>query len=158
MGEIFLALEQSGLGAAMRGSSFLYPLANVLHILGLASFAGAIAIMDARLLGAFQPMPLRPFVGRWRRVAMIAFAVQVVSGFMLFSAEASAIIENPIYRLKLLLIVLGLANVAAFEIVAKPEVAGWREGPPPAAARVSGALSLLIWAGVATAGRLIAYF
>jgi hypothetical protein len=158
LADLFLALEQSGLGAAMRGSSFLYPLSTVLHIVGLACFAGAIAIMDARLLGAFAPMPLKPFVSRWRQAAAVAFAVQAVSGFLLFSAEASAIAENPVFQFKVLLIVLGLANVAAFEIVTKPEVAGWKDGPPPTAARVSGALSLLIWAGVATLGRLIAYF
>lgn len=154
----FLGLEQSGLGAAMRGSSFLYPLANVLHILGLASFAGAIAIMDARLLGAFAQMPLRPFVSRWRRVAMAAFAVQVSSGFLLFAAEASAIAENPVFQLKVLLIVIGLANVAVFELVTKPGLAGWHDGRPPPAARISGAISLLAWFSVAAAGRLIAYF
>jgi hypothetical protein len=158
MGEIFLALEQSGLGAAMRSSSVLYPTANVLHIVGLSFFFGAISIMDARLLGAFQPMPLKPFVSRWRRVAMAAFAIQIVSGFMLFSAEASAIVENPVFRLKVLLIVIGLANVVAFEVVTKPGITGWTDGRPPTAARVSGALSLAIWTTVAIAGRLIAYF
>lgn len=156
--DIFLALEQSGLGAVMRGSSFLYPLANVLHIIGLAAFAGAIAVMDARLLGAFQPMPLAPFVGRWRRIAMVGFAIQVTSGFLLFSAEASAIVENPVFRLKVLLILVGLANVAVFEFVTKPGLATWREGRPPLSARISGAVSLVAWLSVAAAGRLIAYF
>ena len=154
----FLALEQSGLGAAMRGSAVLYPLANVLHILGLVSFAGAIAIMDARLLGAFAELPLGPFVSRWRRVAMAGFAIQIASGFLLFSAEASAIVENPVFRLKMLLILLGLINVATFELVTKPGLTIWREGRPSPAARVSGAVSLLIWLSVAASGRLIAYF
>lgn len=158
MGEWFLALEQSGLGDAMRSSSVLYPLANVAHIVGLCFFFGAIAIMDARLIGAFTAMPLKPFVSRWRRVAMAAFAIQVVSGFMLFSAEASAIVENPVFRNKMILIVLGLANVAAFELVTKKEIAGAAGGPPPTAARVSGIVSLAIWTLVAVAGRLIAYF
>ena len=155
---ILLALEHSGLGAAMRGSAFLYPLANVLHIVGLSLFAGAIAIMDARLLGAFAALPLASFVRRWRRVAMAAFAVQIASGFMLFSAEASSIAENPVFRLKMLLIVVGLANVAAFEIVAKPGISGWTGAGVPVAARVSGAASLALWAAVAVFGRLIAYF
>jgi hypothetical protein len=162
MGELlagwFLALEQSGLGEAMRGSRFLYPLANVTHILGLAGFAGAVAIMDARLLGAFAATPLAPFVARWRRAAMAAFAVQAASGFLLFAAEASAIAENPVFRLKMLLIAAGLANVAVFEAATRPGLAGWREGPPPPAARIAGAVSLAAWAAVAAAGRLIAYF
>ena len=156
--DVFLALEQSALGAVMRGSWFLYPLANVLHIIGLAGFAGAIAIMDSRLLGAFQAMPLAPFVSRWRQIAVVAFAVQVVSGVLLFSAEASAIIENPVFRAKVLLIVVGLANVAVFELVTKPGLATWREGRPPPSARLSGAVSLATWLAVAAAGRLIAYF
>lgn len=156
--DVFLALERSGLGAAMRESWFLYPLANVLHVLGLAGFAGAIAIMDARLLGAFRGIPLAPFVDRWRRVAMAAFAVQVASGILLFSAEASAIVENPVFRVKILLIVLGLANVAVFELVSRPGLATWRDGNPPPSARISGAVSLIAWLAVAAAGRLIAYF
>lgn len=155
---LFLALEHSGLGAAMRESSFLYPLANVLHILGLAGFAGAIAIMDARLLGALAQMSLGPLVARWRKVAMIAFAVQVVSGFMLFSAEASAIVENPVFRLKVLLIAIGLANVAVFELVTKQGLGNSVDGSPALAAKVSGTVSLLAWFAVAAAGRLIAYF
>ena len=158
MAELFLALEQSGLGAAMRESSFLYPLANVLHILGLGAFAGAIAIMDARLLGAFAQMPLVAFVRRWRKVAMAAFVVQVVSGFLLLSAEASAIVENPVFRLKVLLIMVGLVNVAVFELVTKPRLAGSHDAQPGLAAKVSGTVSLLVWFAVAAAGRLIAYF
>jgi hypothetical protein len=103
-------------------------------------------------------MPLRSFVGRWRKAAMAAFVVQVVSGFMLFSAEATAIIENPIYQLKLLLIGIGLANVAVFELVTKPGLVGAGNGEPPFAAKVSGTVSLLTWFAVAAAGRLIAYF
>jgi hypothetical protein len=154
-----LALEQSGLGEAMRGSSFLYPLANVTHILGLAAFAGAVAIMDVRLLGGFTALPLAPFVARWRRAAMAAFALQVGSGILLFSAEASAIAENPVFRLKLLLIAIGLANVAVFELATRPKLSGWQPGAaPPAAARFSGAISLGAWLAAAAAGRLIAYF
>jgi hypothetical protein len=154
-----LALEQSGLGAAMRGSPVLYPLANVAHILGLASFAAAVAVMDVRLLGGFAQLPLQPFVARWRRVAMAACAVQVVSGLMLFSAEASAIAENPVFRLKLLLIAIGLANIAVFELATRPRLLDWRlGGSPPAGARIAGAVSLAAWLGTAAAGRLIAYF
>jgi len=154
-----LALEQSGLGAAMRSSAFLYPSANVLHILGLAVFAAAVAIMDLRLLGTFSTMPLARFVARWRRIAAAALLVQVVSGFLLFAAEASAIAENPVFRLKLLLILIGILNVVLFEIMTRPRLSGWVPGaPPPAAARIAGAVSLAAWLSVAAAGRLIAYF
>jgi hypothetical protein len=47
---IFVALEQSGFAAAIRQSPWLYPAANVGHIVFLVLFAGAIAVMDVRLL------------------------------------------------------------------------------------------------------------
>jgi len=58
---IFVALEQSGFAAAIRQSPWLYPAANVGHIVFLVLFAGAIAVMDVRLLGglsATAPAPL----------------------------------------------------------------------------------------------------
>jgi len=154
-----LALEHSGFGAAMRGSTVLYPVANVAHVLGLAGFAAAVTIMDVRLLGGFPQLPVRPFVARWRRVAVAAFLVQVVSGVMLFAAEASAIAANPVFLVKLLLIAVGLANVAVFELAMRPHLADGPAGTPlPAGARFAAALSLAAWLGTAAAGRLIAYF
>jgi hypothetical protein len=47
---IFVALEHSGFSAAVRQSPWIYPAANVGHILALAVFAGAIAVMDVGLL------------------------------------------------------------------------------------------------------------
>jgi len=52
---IFVALEQSGFGAAIRQSTWIYPAANIGHIVALVVFAGSIAMMDVRLLGASRP-------------------------------------------------------------------------------------------------------
>ena len=41
--QFLIALEQSGLGAAIRQSTWAYPAANVGHILALTLFAGAVA-------------------------------------------------------------------------------------------------------------------
>src|SRR5262245_9455861 len=55
---IFVALEQSGFAAAIRQSLWLYPAANVGHIVSLTFFAGAVAVMDIRLLGGLgRPRP-----------------------------------------------------------------------------------------------------
>ncbi len=45
---LFVALEQSAFAAAIRQSIWIYPLANVGHIVGLFCFAGALAVMDLR--------------------------------------------------------------------------------------------------------------
>jgi len=50
---IFVALEGSGLGQMIRQSRWLYMTANVGHIVSLVVFAGAVAVLDLRMAGAF---------------------------------------------------------------------------------------------------------
>jgi len=157
--EIFVALEQSGFAAAVRESPWLYPLANVGHIVALVVFAGAIAVMDLRLLGAFAAMAPGPLLRRARSVAVAAFCVQAATGFMLFAAEASHVVVNPVFQIKMALVVAGLANVLAFELVTRRKIAHLPAGAAmPAAGRIAGVLSLGVWIAVAACGRSIAYF
>ena len=156
---IFVALEQSGFAAAIRQSRWLYPVANVGHIVCLAVFASAVAIMDLRLLGAFAATAPGRVLSRARRAAIAAFCGMAVTGFMLFSAEASHLVVNPALRLKFLLVAAGLLNVLVYEIVARRAVETAPPGAPlPRSARSAGALSLVIWIAVAACGRSIAYF
>ena len=83
----------------------------------------------------------------------------MLTGAVLFTAEASHVIMNRVFQFKLALIALGLLNVALFEIFTAPKV---RELPPlaplPAAAKRAGIASIAIWLMVAACGRSIAYF
>ena len=157
--EIFVALEQSDFAAAIRQSHWLYPVANVGHILSLVAFAGAVAVMDLRLLGAFAATAPGRVLARARIAAIAAFCGLAATGSMLFSAEASHLVLNPVLRLKFLLVATGLVNVLIYEIGARRAVATLPPGAPlPRAARTSAALSLAIWIAVAACGRSIAYF
>src|SRR5437588_845887 len=63
---IFVALEGSSFAAAIRQSLWLYPAANVGHIVSLFVFAGAVAVMDVRLLGGFAATAPARLIGRAR--------------------------------------------------------------------------------------------
>lgn len=156
---VFTALEGSGLGQAIRQSSWIYMAANVGHIVSLVVFAGAIAVLDLRMIGAFAATAPGRVLGGARRAVVLAFAGLVLTGAVLFTAEASHVIMNRVFQLKLALIALGLINVTLFEIFTAPKV---RELPPlaplPAAARRAGMISLTVWIAVAICGRSIAYF
>jgi hypothetical protein len=156
---IFVALEQSGFAAAIRQWRWLYPVANVGHILSLTAFASAVAVMDLRLLGAFAATAPGRLLARARIAAIAAFGGLAVTGFMLFSAEASHLVLNPVLRLKFLLIAAALLNALIYDIVMRRAVEALPPGKPvPRAARASAALSLVIWVAVAACGRSIAYF
>ena len=156
---IFIALEGSGFAAAIRQSLWLYPAANVGHVVALVFFAGAVAVMDVRLLGGLAATAPGRLLARARWFAIAALVAMAITGFMLFSAEASHVSLNPVFQVKAALIGAGLVNVALFEFGAKRAVEGLPPGATmPARARVVGAVSLVIWVTVAACGRSIAYF
>jgi hypothetical protein len=153
------AIEHSWLGVLARESVWLYATANVLHILALTVFAASVAMMDARLLGAFREIAPGPFVNRVRVVAIAAFMAMILTGSVLFAAEATHVSVNPVFRIKLLLIAAALTNALVFELAGKARLNGIPAGTStPALARASAAISLVLWFSVAAAGRLIAYF
>jgi hypothetical protein len=158
-GGVLSAIEHSGFGVAARESIWLYPAANVGHILTLTIFASAVAMMDARLLGAFQSIAPGVFLRSVRYVAAGALLLMLATGSVLFTAEATHVAFNRVFQIKIALIGLALLNALLFEMFAAEKVRAWPANlllPP--VARVSAALSLGLWFCVAAAGRLIAYF
>ena len=154
--QLLIDLEQSAFAAAIRQSVWAYPAANVGHILALALFAGAVAVMDLRLLGLFAATPALAIVRPARAVAMLGLLLMALTGFALFSAEASHVAMNPVFQVKAALIALGVLNAL---LIAGPALAAAGTGATlPAGARWAAALSLAIWLSVAACGRLIAYF
>jgi hypothetical protein len=106
--QVLIALEQSDLAAAIRQSVWAYPAANVGHIVALTLFAGSVAIMDARLLGAFAAAPPADVVRR-RAGGDAGPAAHGGNGPVLFTAEASHV-ASAVFQVKAALIALGLLN------------------------------------------------
>jgi hypothetical protein len=156
---IFVAIEGSAFAAAVRQSPYAYMVANVAHILSLMVFFGAVAVMDLRLAGFFQATWPGSLLRRARLVAILGFIGLVVSGAVLFVAEASHIVLNGVFQLKLALIGLGLLNIIWFEYFIAGQVRDLQPNTPlPGNARFVGVSSIAIWLTVAACGRLIAYF
>lgn len=150
---LFQLLERSGFGLLIRDAVLIYPIANVVHVLAALVFFASVAIMDLRVLGALREDASEAVIRRFRPVAIGAFCMLIGSGIILFTPEASAIIKNPSFQIKLALIAIGLANVIWLERALKRGYPGMTAR----SARVPAALSLVVWLGVAAAGRYIAY-
>src|SRR5215469_10541721 len=148
----FTALEQSSLGAAARGSAWLYPLANLSHVLGAALLVGAIAAFDIQVLR--HAKNAGAIARAVSPVAAVGLALQVASGTVLLAADAMPVVVNPVFQFKMAMFALGLVNIAAFR---------WRFGgrlqaeTPLDGAAAFAALSLTSWLLVLLAGRFIAY-
>ena len=125
----------------------------------MATLVSAVAAFDLRLLGwSFRRLRLADMANRLLPWAWAAFAVQLVSGVLLFSSEAVKIYDNPAFRLKLLLILLAGVQALVFQFIGYRKLTAWDErGSLPILAKLSGAISLLLWIAIVTAGRFIGF-
>lgn len=146
------AIEHSALGQTARGTTWLYPMANLSHVVGAAFLVGGISAFDVHVLRRGEAMAT---VARAAiPIAAFGLALQVPSGLVLFSAEATALVRNPAFLFKTAVIVLGLVNVAVFH---RRFGAALKGGALPPGARLPAGISLASWVLVLLAGRAIAY-
>jgi hypothetical protein len=157
-GDLLAALEATGLAKLARESVWLYPTAEMLHIFGFVLLVGAAVMFDLRLLGLSRTVPVTAMAAHLLPWSRTGLAVVVPTGLLMFASDATATAANPAFRIKMLLILAAGLNVWAFYRGPFRSVGAWDRGvSPPPTARLAAVLSLLLWAGVIAAGRLIAY-
>jgi hypothetical protein len=144
---------------ALHESIWAYPIVESVHVLTLCLFLGLVVIMDLRLLGiTMLTTPASDVVGRLAPWTVVGFVVMVISGSLLFYAIPVKTYLNIFFRFKVAFLLLAGANIALFHLTAWRSVREWdRDRVPPFRARLAGAVSLLLWAGIVVAGRMIAY-
>jgi hypothetical protein len=152
-----LALEQSALGHILRESLYLYPLANVLHVLAVATLLGSIAIFDLRVLGLGRGVAVDALAKLALPVAAGALCVALPTGIAMFITEAPAYVRNPVFLTKIALIVLAAINIAVFHFGPLGDIRTFAK-EPSGIARISAGASLGLWLAAVAAGRLIAYY
>ena len=152
-----VALQNSGIGIAIRHSAWIYPFGNVIHVLGMALLVGSILALDFRFLGFGRAHVSLEAASRLLTPFAIAGIVLLVpGGLILFIADAGPLAANSLLQIKLALVVLGLVNAVLFRIKWGGTTAGW-DANPPGSGRAQVLGSVAIWLAVPTLGRLIAY-
>jgi hypothetical protein len=152
-------LEQTWVGGGIRQSLWLFPAIETLHLLGMAALVGTITVYDLRLLGwLLRRERVSDLTRRLLPWAWAGFAVQVVTGALLFSSEAVKVYANPAFRVKMLLILLAGLQALFFQWTSYRNVASWDDSEvTPAGAKVAGFISILLWVGIVAAGRFIGF-
>jgi hypothetical protein len=152
-------LQDSPLGVALGESIYMYPLVEGSHLISLVFSFGLILLTDLRLIGFFLPsVPVSDILHRLRPWLLGGFAVTFITGFLLVFVSGPNLLNNIVFPLKLLLIVLAGINAIWFEFKFGRCVADWGvQTAAPTGAKISGWISLISWSFVVTCGRLIPY-
>jgi len=134
----FTWLQQTGFFSSMRDSTYAYPIILALHMVTLAFFRGMILVTNLRLLGiGMRGYSAAEIMNALRGPKRIGFVLAAVTGLLLFGAKAELYSNNPWFWTKIALLALIALNYLMFRHSAK----------------LTAGLSLVLWTGVACAGR-----
>ncbi|HRP24775.1 MAG TPA: hypothetical protein PLF79_03350 [Thauera sp.] len=150
-----VAFEALALAQALSASSWLYPLVNAGHILGIALLVGAIVPLDLRLLGLWRRHAVLPLWAVLGSCAAWGLGLAAVCGGLLFITRASEYAASPLFLAKMGVVALGLVNALALRVRAA-DPAAWA-GAVPLHARLAAAVSLIAWLTALLLGRWIGY-
>jgi hypothetical protein len=135
-------------------SIWAYPTILTLHTVGLAIIVGAAFVINLRVLGIGRDIPL-PQMRKAFRFFWAGFAINLVSGLVLFAVAAVAKSRQPVFFIKLTLIAIAIVVTTRLRRRAfLPSDAG---AASPGSARPLAIASLVLWTGAIVAGRLMAY-
>ena len=124
-------LEDTPWGVAIRGSSWMYPVALWIHFAGLSIFLGSTLAVDVRRM-------------RW-----IGFGVAFLGGFLLLSAEATVYVTNAGFRLKLAVL---MPLALTWHVVVQKNTKAWTQTDHTSAiGKWAGSIEFLLWISVVTA-------
>jgi hypothetical protein len=144
---------------ALHESQYMYVIVESVHVLTLCLFVGFSALLDLRLLGwVMLKVPVSKVVSRLMPWTVTGFVVMVTSGALLFYAIPVRSYHSIFFRFKVILLILAGINAWVFHAGVWRGRASWDlDRVPPRRARVAGVMSLVLWACIIVAGRLIAY-
>ncbi len=142
-----MALEGLWLAQAMKHSAWLYPTVETMHIWGIGMLFGSVVIMDLRVLGLGNKLNVSDLSRLGIAVAVIGFSLAVLTGSLMFIAQASELISSRLFILKMCMIFLLLANAVILRVRTIDN----------SMSKMQALLSLAGWASVIGMGRWLAY-
>ena len=148
----FKWLTGSALASAMNNNEWAFPIVQSVHFMGFALSIGTIAIVDFRLLGiGMRRQEAAEIAADLKPWTLAGLAVMLITGPLMFSTDAISYHVNPSFQFKM--VCLTLALLFHFTLHRR----AIRSDAPPIAARLAGAMSLLLWTAVVAGGRFIAF-
>ncbi len=151
--DLFQWIGHSSLGAVLRQSTWAFAAIEVVHLLALAIFGGAILLVDLRFFRiGLNSEPTGKVARELSPQLFGSLIVMAITGVLMVVSGPMRYYYNEAFRIKMALFVLGVAaQFLIHKIAAKTEfdTSWWR--------RIAAGLSLTIWTGVALAGRAIGY-
>ncbi len=134
----------------LRESAWVYPILEIIHIIGIALLLGNLIVFEARVLGAGKTLDLTALARLALPLAVLGFLLAAMSGLTMFATQALELLGNPAFKWKMLLLAIAGGNAAWFHARGSLKL-------NDTIARLQVIASVFVWIAVLSCGRLIAY-
>jgi uncharacterized membrane protein YhdT len=152
--QLFQWCEQSAIGETIRNSIWLFPLIEAFHLVGLGVTAGAVLIVDLRLLGfGFRNQPVSQIAKDAEPWLLGSITVMFASGIPLFLSESTKCYYSFAFWIKMASLFLAIL----FTFTLQRRVMMSEDSAPAIWGKLAAVVSLLLWAGVGWGGRWIGF-
>lgn len=136
---------------------WIIPAVQTVHILCVTIVMTSMAMLDLRLVGvAGRQQPVSRMVNRFVPWVWWTLPILLASGSLLIIGEPSRELLNPYFRAKMLMLLFVIAITLVVQLLNRSDSTFWQSRK--LLAGCAGIISLLLWVGIVTAGRWIAYY
>jgi hypothetical protein len=153
--ELALWISDSSLTLWIVSNFWVLPIIQVIHILAIAASFASILMINARMFGIAGSGSMAETATRYVRVLWWALGVLLLTGVLMIIAEPIRELINPIFWIKIALVIIGVVVAIWFHKGVLRHVAGGRE--IVAADKATGVFLVILWCAIIFAGRWIAY-
>jgi uncharacterized membrane protein SirB2 len=150
-------LSNTPVSLTIQTVTWIIPAVQTVHILCVALVMSSVAMLDLRLMGvAGLRQPVSRTVVRFLPWVWGVLPILLATGAILIIGEPSRELLNPYFRAKMAM--LAAVVVVTFIIQRKNNRDATYWETRKATSLFTGVVSLLLWVGIVSAGRWIAYF
>ncbi len=153
-------LEATPASQTIQTIGWIIPAVQTVHILAVAAVVTAALMLDLRLLGLRAiEQPLATVARRFLPLIWWPLPVLLASGAVLIIAEPARSLQNPVFILKMGLLLAATSVTLACQLPLRRKPEFWElSRARKRAARLIALASLPLWVAIICAGRWIAYF
>ena len=141
---------------AYRESLYYFPVTQAFHLVALAFFAGAILVVDVRLLGAgLNKYPVAKVASDAQPWFVGSFIVMTITGVPQFMSNAMRYYDNPVFYFKMGMLAVAFIYTVTIRrrVTRKDEARLGRVWP-----KIVALGSLVLWFIVTVGGRAIGFY
>jgi hypothetical protein len=146
-------LSETAFSQAIQVTSWAIPAIQTVHILALATLFGCALVLALRFMGrGLAAEPLQRVSGRFTPLIWKLLLLLLVSGTLLIVAEPGRTITNPVFYLKMSMLMVSCVLTLWLAAAARRGL-----DRPTSLHQVAAVCTMLLWTGIIVAGRFIAY-